>query len=256
MSIAVHLRRIAASAAMLGIAALALPAVAAAAPTFTYKSKALPIPGFPDTGNILGAGAVIQFEGTISGTEYGGFPLPVTGIKYFAPAGAKLHPQGFATCAPTLIERSGPGPCPKKSTAGPKGSVLGEVAFGGERVPETASVQPFFVPGGGLEAFVDGTTPVVVEVLAAGKFVDAPPPASIEFIGEVPLIETVPGAPDASFMEGVIKVGAAYKQGSKTISYVTIPDRCPKGGWPTKVQLSFLGGATAEASYAMPCAKR
>jgi hypothetical protein len=235
--------------------ALLVPATASAAPTFTYKSKALPIPGFPGTGNVLGAGAIIQFEGVISGSEYGGFPPPLTQIRYWAPVGAKLHPQGFATCAPALIERTGPGPCPKKSVAGPKGSALGEVAFGGERVPETASVQPFFAPGGGLEAFVQGVTPVLVEVLAVGKFVELPPPSSIEFSGEVPLIETVPGAPDASFMEGVIRVGAAYRRGKRMISYVTIPPRCPKGGWPTKIQLSFLGGAIAEASYAMPCPK-
>jgi hypothetical protein len=120
-------------------------------------------------------------------------------------------------------------------------------------VQETASVQLFFAPGGGLEAFVDGTTPVSLEILAPGHFVNASPPFGPEFIGEVPLIETVPGALDASFEKGTIRVGAAYRQGKKTISYITIPKRCPKGGWPIKVQLSFLGGAIAEASYRMPC---
>jgi len=72
MKIAV-LRRTSASLAVLGLAVLGLaapglPASASAAPTFAFKTKALPIPGFPDTGNILGAGAVIQVEATISGT--------------------------------------------------------------------------------------------------------------------------------------------------------------------------------------------
>jgi hypothetical protein len=133
------------------------------------------------------------------------------------------------------------------------GSGLGVVAFGGERVPETASLQPFFAPGGALQLFIDGSTPVSLEILAAGKFIDSAPPFSLEFIGEVPLIETVPGAPDASFLEGTVRVGAAYRQGNRTISYVTIPDKCPRGGWPVKVELSFLGGASAEASYKMPC---
>lgn len=256
MTIAVHLRRLLADLAVVGLAVLGLTAPASAAPTFTLKTTALPIPGFPGTGDILGAGAVIQVEGRISGTEYGGFPPPLIGIRYFAPAGAKLHPQGFASCAPTVIERSGPESCPRKSIAGPKGVGVGVVSFGSERVPERASVQPFFAPGGSLEFFLDGATPVSVEILATGKVVSSSPPFSVELIGEVPLIETVPGALDASILEGTVRVGAAYRQGRQTISYVTVPKRCPKAGWPVKVQLSFLGGATAESSYKMPCPRK
>jgi hypothetical protein len=250
------LRRTSACLAVLGLAGVGLSTTAAAAPTFTFKTAAVPIPGFPGTGNILGAGAVIQAEGTISGTEYGGFPPPVIGAKFYAPAGAKLHPQGFATCAPSVIEDRGPGPCPKQSIAGPKGSATGVVSFATERVPETASVQPFFAPGGNLEFFVDGTTPVSIEILAKGHVVSSSPPFGLEVIGEVPLIETVPGALDASLQEATIKVGAAYKHGRKTISYITMPKKCPKGGFPVKTELSFLGGATAEDSYKMPCPRR
>jgi hypothetical protein len=168
----------------------------------------------------------------------------------------KLHPQGFSTCAPTVIEKSGPGSCPEKSIAGPKGSAVGIVSFGTERVQETASVQPFFAPGGTLEFFVGGTTPVLYESLAKGHVVNSSPPFGPKFIGEVPLIETVPGALDASFEEGVIRVGAAYKQGKKTISYITLPKKCPRGGFPVKVELGFFDGTTAEASYKIPCPKK
>jgi hypothetical protein len=243
--------------AVLGLLLFGLshPVPASAAPTFTFKTKAVPIPGVPGTGDLLGAGAVIQVEGTIAGTEYGGFPPPLTGVKYFAPAGAKLHPQGFATCSPTVIEESGPARCPKMSVAGTKGSFSGVVSFGAERVRETASVQPFFAPGGNLEFFADGVTPVSIEILATGHVVGSAPPFGLEVVGEVPLIETVPGALDASLQEGKITVGAGYKRGRRVISYVTVPKTCPQGSWPVKVELSFLGGATAEASYKMPCPK-
>jgi hypothetical protein len=254
MQIAV-LRRTSTALAVLGLVVLGLSVTASAAPTFMFKVTALPIPGFPHTGDILGAGAVIEGTGTISGTEYGGFPPPLIEGKFYAPAGAKLHPQGFATCAPTVIEQSGPGPCPKQSIAGPQGFGVGVVSFGTERVQERATIQPFFAPGGNLEFFVDGTTPVSLEILATAHVVSSSPPFGLELIGEVPLIETVPGALDASVEEVTIGVGAAYRQGKKTISYITIPKRCPKGGWPVKVQLSFLGGSTAEASYTMPCPK-
>jgi hypothetical protein len=253
MTIASFLRRTSTTLAVLGLVVLGLSATASAAPTFMFKLTAVPIPGFPHTGDILGAGAVIEGTGTISGTEYGGFPPPLIGGKFYAPAGTKLHPQGFATCAPTVIEQSGPGPCPKQSIAGPKGSGGGVVSFGTERVHETVSIQPFFAPSGNLEFFVDGTTPVSIEILATGHFVNSSPPFGPEFIAEVPLIESVPGALDASAEEATIGVGAAYRQGKKTISYITMPKKCPQGGWPVKVELSFLGGATAEASYKIPC---
>jgi hypothetical protein len=256
MTTAICIRRASICLAALGLAVLGLAATAAATPTLTFQVRALPIPGFPGTGDILGAGAVIQAKGTVSGTEYGGFPPPVTEIKFYAPAGSKVHPQGFATCAPSVIEASGTKPCPKQSIAGPKGSATGVVSFGTERVLETASVQPFFAPGGDLEFFVEGKTPVSLEILAVGHVVDASSPFGLEFFGEVPLIETVPGALDASFEEGVVSFGAAYRHGKKAISYVTLPKRCPQGGFPAKVEVSFLGGATAQVTDQIPCPRR
>jgi hypothetical protein len=93
------MRRISAYLAVLGFAVLGLSTTASAAPTVTLKAKAVPIPGFPHTGNILGAGAAVQAEYRISGTEYGGHPAPLTGVTFYLPSGVKLHTQGFPTCA-------------------------------------------------------------------------------------------------------------------------------------------------------------
>jgi hypothetical protein len=249
-------RRACACLTLLGFASLGIPDTAPATPTITsFKIEAVPIPGFSGTGDILDAGTIIQGQLTISGTEYGGFPSPLTGIKFYAPTGAKIHPQGFATCAPSVIEQVGPKRCPKRSIAGPTGRVLGVVSFGGERVPEAASVRPFFAPGDKVTIFVDGTTPALLEVLGTAHVVNSAPPFGVEFTGEVPLIETVPEAPDASFEEGTVGIGAAYRQGKRAVYYVTMPKTCPKRGWPTKVELGFLSGAMAEASYTMPCPK-
>ena len=250
------MRRISTCLAVLGLAVLGLSATASAAPTITFKAKAIPIPHFPHTGNILGAGAAVQTEFTISGTEYGGFPPPLIGVKFFGPAGAKLHPQGFATCPPSLIKEKGPAPCPKKSIAGPKGSASGVVSFGSERVAETVSVQPFFAPGGNLEFYVNGTSPVSIEILSKGSLTRAAPPFGPTVVAEVPLIESVPGALDASAKEINVRVGAAYKKGKKTFYYITVPKKCPKGGFPLKTTMTFLGGVTSEASYKAPCPKK
>jgi hypothetical protein len=250
------MRRISTCLAVLGLAVLGLSATASAAPTITFKAKAVPIPGFPGTGNILGAGASLQTEFTITGTEYGGFPPPLIGVKVYGPAGSKLQTQGFATCAPNVIKEKGPSACSKKSSAGPKGSASGVVSFGTERVAETVSVQPFFAPGGGLEFFVDGTSPVSIEILSTGHVVSSPAPYGPTFLAEVPLIESVPGALDASAKEINVKVGAAYKKGKKTISYLVVPKKCPAGGFPLKAVMEFLGGSSAEATYKAPCPKK
>ncbi|HTA37386.1 MAG TPA: hypothetical protein VK761_11790, partial [Solirubrobacteraceae bacterium] len=74
---------------LLALAALTLPASATAAPSVTFKARAVPIPGFRGTGNILGAGAALQVQYSIAGSEYGGFPAPLVGVNFYTPAGTK-----------------------------------------------------------------------------------------------------------------------------------------------------------------------
>ena len=66
---------------------LAVAGLAEAKPTVRFKATAVPIKGFPHTGNILGAGAAVQAEYRISGTEYGGFPPPLIGVNFYLPKG-------------------------------------------------------------------------------------------------------------------------------------------------------------------------
>jgi hypothetical protein len=249
----------------LALAAVALPAAASAAPLVTVKAKILPVPinpasakskSYPKTGNILGAGASVETQFTIKGTEYGGFPSPLTGVIVYLPKGTKLHPQGFATCPNGTLEAHEVQKCPKKSIASPKGEVLGVVSFGATRVPEKASVQAFFAPGGGLAFFTEGTSPALIEILSTGRFSGASGPFSQKLTAVVPLVATVPGAPYASVESIRIKVGAAYIKDKKLISYGTVPKKCPKGGFPAKTELKFLSGETSTASIKVPCPKK
>ncbi len=235
--------------------ALALVSTASATPTATFKVRPLPIPGFTGTGDILGAGTEVEVEVTISGTEYGGFPSPLTGINLYGPSGIKVTPTGFATCPPSALEVSGAAGCPKRSSAGPPGVGYGDVSFGGDTVPEKVSIQGFFAPGGGLIFYVEGTTPASFQYLEKAQWVMASPPYGPEVMVEVPLVETVPGANDASVTSFKVKVGAAYRKGKQTVSYITQPKRCPKGGFPVKLELKFLSGETVTDAYAVPCPK-
>jgi hypothetical protein len=247
------------------VAALGLPAGALAAPRVTVKAKIVPIPinpsspnspTYPGTGNILGAGAGLEAELTISGTEYGGYPSPITQVVAELPQGTKLHQAGFATCPIATLESHEVQRCPKKSYAGPTGEVLGVVSFGGTRVQEKATIQGFFAPEGKLAFFTEGRTPASIEILTIGSLSTAPPPFGPMFTVPVPLVITVPEAPYASVLSIKGKIGAAYKQGKKLISYGTVPKTCPKGGFKGKVEITFLSGEKSTVEPTVPCPKR
>jgi hypothetical protein len=243
---------------------LALAPLAAATPTVTFKAKPVPIPGYPHTGFILGAGTALEAEYHISGTEYGGFPPPLIGVTFYLPAGVVLHPQGFPTCPTSTLEPSGPGPahCPPGSAAGPAGEATGYVAFGTEIVPETAKIESFYAPGGGLTFFTFGHAPVLLEILSKGHYVAAGAPFSKKLESEVPLVETVPGAQDASVKTIKVKVGSAIRINGKPVFYGRLPARCPPSkDLPVRTELRFagLGGLapqTVTVEYRAPCPRR
>jgi hypothetical protein len=247
---------------VVGLLLAGLPAAASATPTVAIKAAAVPIPinpsnphsaTYPGTGDILGAGAAFEIEATIRGTEYGGAPSPITQVKSTLPAGVKLTTKGFATCSEAVLKEKGPQACPKKSFASPKGEARGFVSFGSERVHETLSVQAFFAEGGGLLFGVFGESPASIELYPKGSFSNVG--GRQVFTAEVPLVESVPGALDGSAEYFKVKVGAAYKKGKKLISYGTVPKTCPKGGFPLKVEITFLSGETVPAEYKAPCPK-
>jgi hypothetical protein len=242
---------------------IGLPAAASAAPTVAIKAAIVPIPihpnnphsaTYPGTGDILGAGAAVEVEATIHGTEYGGAPSPITQVKSYLPPGVKLTTKGFATCTENILKEKGASGCPAKSFASPLGEARGFVSFGSERVHETVTVQAFFAPGGGLLFGVFGYTPASIELYPTGSFAPAGGGRQL-FTAEVPLIESVPGALDGSAEYFKVKIGAAYKKGKKLISYGTVPKTCPKGGFPLKVEVKFLSGEVVPAEYTAPCPK-
>ncbi len=191
------MRRASTCLAVLGLSMLALTGVASAVPTVKFTAKAVPIPGFPHTGNILGAGAAVEAEYTIAGTEYEGSPPPVIGVNFFFPKGVKLSPSGFPTCAPATLEQIGPSGCKKGSSAGPIGKAVGFVSFGGERVIENAEISTFYGPGGGIEFFTAGHSPVSLEILSKGSYTQLGGAGGFgpKLVAQVPLVASVPGAP-------------------------------------------------------------
>lgn len=255
------IRRVSTFPALFGIVVLtglaALPSLGSATPMVTLKARVVPIPGFPHTGNVLGAGAAVEFHYTIEGHEVTGrVPSQLRGVTFFLPKGTVIHPGAFETCAPATLEQGGPGACPKGSAASPAGSTGVVDPIGGEDVRETATLQAFFAPGGGLELYSRAPTPVFAELISAtGHYVRASSPFSYEGIIAVKLIESVPGAPPVSVTSINLKVGAAVKKGKNVIYYYTAPKKCPKGGYPVKSELTFQSGETVSLTSKVPCPK-
>jgi hypothetical protein len=136
------------------------------------------------------------------------------------------------------------------------------VSFGEERAEETAALWPFYAPSGGLEFFTEGHSPLLLEILATGQYINLFGAGGYgpELTAEVPLVSTVPGAPFASYKSLNVTFGSAYKEHGKPIYYYRVPAKCPKGGFPIKTEVIFDGGGAnppvpepITAAYKSPC---
>lgn len=286
------MRRASTRLALLGLVALALgiPASAVAAPTVTVQVKILPIlkdnanpksGHWAKTGNFLGAPAALETKFLIKGTEYGGFPAPIRQVAVYLPKGVGIHTGGFPTCSLSKLQNHEPEKCPRGSLASPAGhapqsapekcpspplaggagEACGVVSLGGQRVHESVKIQAYFAPGGGLNFFIEGVTPTVIEEPFAGSFSSASGQFGRKFVAKVPLIETLPGAPAGVDEATSVTIGAAIKKKGKLISLGTIPKKCPKGGFPGKSEMWF--GAGPESTWEkvtktvkVPCPKK
>jgi hypothetical protein len=255
----------AACVALIGAALFVAPAGASAEeiplPTIRVQAKAVPIPGFPGTGNFYGKGADVEATFEVEGSGYGatpqnpkGSPPPISAVNVYLPKGVKLHPAGFGSCTEATLKNIGASACPASSRASALGSVLGEVTFGSERVPEEASLQAFFAPGGGLLFYTVGHSPVSLEVVSAGKYVRSSGKYSWELKTLVPAVASVPGAPFASVSKIHIKAGAAYRSHGTVIPYGTVPKKgeCPKGGFFGKTEVTFGGMFGGDREFGIP----
>lgn len=248
-------------------------ATAAATPSVHFKAQAVPIRGFPGTGNFYGAGASVQVEFLISGKEYRGFAPPLTEVKLYLPMGLKLRSAGFPTCRPGEVEvvPQPPGPlprgCPRGSIAGPAGVAEGVLPQGGEAAHETLEVEPVYSPGGGIYFSLTGHSPVLLESLWTGRFAGLAGAGGYgpELITEVPLVESGLAHSYMSLERILLQTGSAYKRQGIRVYYATVPrmGQCPKGGFRWQAELTFadpanlsVPGETVTAGYRSPCPRR
>lgn len=241
----------------IALAVLGLPAFAAAATVTGVKAKILPIPGFPGTGDILGAGADVEIEGKLEGDELpGGLPSQTRRIVVYFPAGAKIDPQGFPTCTAAKLEQLGPVGCPKQARIAAGTVGVADQIGTGEPTREEATLEMFVTHGDGVVAYTNAASPISAQIVIPAHWETAPPPYGPKLTFDVPLVETVPGALPVSGTSLHVKAGAAIRKNGKTYYYGRVPARCPKSGFPGRGEVTLQTGQTIVTTLKVPCPRR
>ena len=201
----------------------------------------------------LGDGTTMTGVFTIGGTEFAGGPEPLSNVSVHLPAGVGGSRSGFASCEESTLRLTGPTGCAPGSLGGPPGNATMQITFGTERVAERGTVQTYFGPGEAVYFYVVGTSPVSIEVILTATYTTDTAPYGRLLNVTVPPIETVPGAPHASFTSLTLGFGASRIERSSEVQRLTIPAECPSPGFGWLASTGFDNGATAQANYVSPC---
>jgi hypothetical protein len=230
---------------------LALPAGGQAAQTASMTARFTP--------ERLGAPTTLSL-----GFQLGrdGLPPPLTAVDLHYPANLDFLTSGLglASCNPVELEAHGPSICPANSLMG-HGSALVKVPVGSNVLAETAQIALVAGPS------QDGSITILLSVTAlspvAAGFVMPTSLLAGHLHITVPLVPTLPGAPDLSVVRNQATLGGdlTYYQRAhgKTIAYhpkgIGLPTRCPRGGFKFAATFAFLDSTTAAAHTAVACPK-
>jgi hypothetical protein len=249
------------AAALLLPACACLTGIAGAAQTARLSASLTP--------ERLGAGTTIAFGFTVSSTTHQ-VPSPLIGVDLLYPAnlGVGTSGLGLATCDAHILEVLGPEGCPSESQMG-YGAALVEVPFGPVTLQETAITKVFMahIREGhlGLIFYASGEVPVDAQIVFPGLVLPAPSPYGGDLATTIPLVPTLPGAPDASVVRLSTTLGPAHltyyeRAHGKYISYhpkgIVLPRTCPRGGFKFAARFNFQDATHAAAKTSVPCPRR
>ena len=251
------MRRVPVYMVLVVLAVFGLPALASAATVTGVKAAIVPIPGFPETGDILGAGADVEIEGKLEGNELpGGLPLQTRKLVVYFPAGTKIDPTGFPTCTVAKLEEVGPQGCPAKSRIADGTVGVADQIGNGEATREEGALEIFITPGDGVVAYANAASPISAQIIIPAHWETAPAPYGLKLTFEIPLVDSVPGALPVSGTSLKVKAGAAIRKNGKTYYYGRVPAKCPKGGFPGKGEVTLEGGQNIVTELKVPCPTR
>jgi hypothetical protein len=198
----------------------------------------------------------------------GGVPSPIHKSTAYGPAGLEVDVRGAGVCTVATLEASGPSACPADSRIGFGGGV-GLLELAREVIHEPFTLDFFLGPKEGghlvLLIYVNGSSPVSVQLVLVAREVYGPKPYGWGVTFEVPPIPTLPGASYAAVESVHFTLGdsnIAYYEtahGRRTLVHVrglVVPRKCAPGGFPYEVQIGFEDGTSNTYKGAFPCPRR
>jgi hypothetical protein len=241
------------------LAGACLPASALAAPSVRLHASFSPeIPGHSTT-----VGFRVQIAPGRS--ELVPPPLVEANIRYPARLDIALSGLGIETCSAATLERSGPQGCSVDSLMG-AGHAIAEFPVKGAVVREAArlAVVRTTEQEGHLAMllYAYDERAVSARIIFAGQLLPAPAPFGGRLEISVPLVQSLPEAPDLAVSEIQLAIGAKgltyYERvRGKVVAYkpagIELPRHCPRGGFPFSVELGFLGGMRVGGRTAVAC---
>jgi hypothetical protein len=259
---AVHARRTAAAVLALAAACALAASTALASSVPTLNPVPPPVP-LPTTASItpslspdrLGARATLTFTIHYAGGEFG-VPSAVRHSVLRFPAGMSLDIPSLRVCSAARLRAHGPRGCPAQSEIG-SGHALAETHAGSQITSEDVELHAFLGPPDNLqptfEILAQGYTPLNEQVVFTGKVLTASAPYGEELEMSIPPVPSLPLEPDASIVTFSLTVGASRRSGAHSKSTVSVPRRCPAGGFPFAAQFTYADGSTGGAAAKVPC---
>jgi hypothetical protein len=214
----------------------------------------------------LGTPTTISFGFHLETAE-GSAPPPLTSLSLRIPAGVNYTTTnlGLAICQPAALQARGLAGCPANSRLG-YGSALVEVPFGvggGHEVPEIQAVAGPSTSGNLVVLFyANGLYPVYAQLAFSGELLPDTGRFGSQLNTTVPLVTSVPGGPDVSVVGVQTTIGPShllyYKHvHGRLVSFhprgVSVPERCPAGGFPFVAEFVFADASRASAATTVPC---
>jgi hypothetical protein len=234
----------------------ALAASAQTAPTGPPPTSATIAPSlFPDR---LGAKGAVSFTIKYAGGAFG-VPSPVRRTIVRFPAEMTLDIPSLRSCSKQQLLARGPSGCPARSKLG-YGQALVEARAGTEIVSEEVTLSAFLGPLRNLvptvEVLGQGYTPLDERMVLTGTVLPASAPYGEELVMPIPPLPTLMFEPDASVVRFSLTVGALGRRRTRDSSSVSVPRRCPVGGFPFSGEFTYADGSSGGTTAHVPCPKR
>jgi hypothetical protein len=217
----------------------------------------------------LGASTTIGFGFEIENTD-GQAPEPLRSVSLRLPPGIGYLTTtlGLQTCTPATLLALGLAGCPPNSHLG-FGSAFVEVPFGASTGYEIPEIQAVMGPphNGNIVVlfYANGREPVYAQIVFQGELIAGSPSVGGRLDASVPLIPSVPDGPAVSIVRVNAAIGPAHltyyeRVHGRTISFhprgVTVPLRCPRGGFRFSARFGFQDASSTTARATVPCPGR